>query len=89
METARAQLEIVGTPHGHLTGSIRFPIKVYEYPTIAVRFPYKHRTVLTQNVDASQSNKSYDARINCKHICRSPRSPTMSKTRRENRKLLY
>ena len=53
-ETARAQSEIEGTTHGHSTGSVRFPLKVSGYPTISVRFPYDLRTVLTQNVDASQ-----------------------------------
>ena len=43
-------------------------------------FPYDLHTVLSQNIDESQSKKSYDARINCKHIRRSPwsDSPTMS-----------
>ena len=51
-----------------------------------VRFPYDLSTVLTKNVDESQSKKSYDARMNCKYIRRSPRSPTMSKILRENRR---
>ena len=76
--------EIVGTPQGHRMGSVRFRPKICGYPTISVRFPYDLRTGLTQNVDESQSKKSYDARINCKRKCRSPRSPTMSKSRREN-----
>ena len=48
-ETTRSQSEIVGTPHGHRTGPGRFPLKVYL------------RTVLTQNIEESQSKKSYDA----------------------------
>ena len=39
-ETARAQSEIVGTPHGHRTGSLRFPLKVCGDPTISLRSPY-------------------------------------------------
>ena len=39
-ETARAQSEIVGTSHGHRTGSLRFPLKVCGDPTISLRPPY-------------------------------------------------
>ena len=78
-ETARAQSEIEGTPDEHRTGSVRFPLQLCGYPTISVRFRNDIRTVLIQNVDESQCKKSCDARMNCKHIRRSPRSPTMSK----------
>ena len=78
-ETARAQPKSVGTPHAHCTGSVRFPLKECGYPMITVRIPYDLRTVLTQNVDESQGKKSYDVRMNCKHICHSPRSLTYSK----------
>ena len=39
-ETARAQSEIVGTLHGHRMGSLRFPLKVCEDPTISLRSPH-------------------------------------------------
>ena len=74
-ETARAQSEIVGTPHGHRMGSLRFPLKVAE----TLRFPYDRRTVLTtRKIEESQNKKSYDAHKNRKHLPRSPLSPTMS-----------
>ena len=38
-ETARAQSEIVGTPHGHRRGFVRFLLKLYEDPTISLRPP--------------------------------------------------
>ena len=50
------------------------------------RCPYDLRTGLTQNVDEYETKKVYDARTNCKHISRSPRSPMTSKTRRKNRR---
>ena len=42
---------------------------------------YDRHAFLYQNADKRLSKKSYDARLNCKHIHvrRSPRSPTMSK----------
>ena len=73
------QAEIVGTPHGHRTGSVRFPLKACEYPTISIRFSYDLRTVLPQSVDKSARKKSCDARMNRKHIHRGPRSHTMPK----------
>ena len=39
-ETARAQLEIVGTPLGNRTDSLRFPLKVCGDPTISLRSPH-------------------------------------------------
>ena len=39
-ETVRTQSEIITTPRGHRTGSVRFPIKVCGYPTISIRSPY-------------------------------------------------
>ena len=57
------------------------PQTSHGHPTISLRSP-----AVTQKVDESQSKKSYNARMNCKHIRRSQRSPTMSKlNRRENR----
>ena len=44
------------------------------YPTIPLRSQY-----LNQNVEESQSKKSYDARMNFKHVRRGPRSHTTSK----------
>ena len=67
-ETTRAKSEIVGTPHGYRMVSIRFLLKVSGCPTISVWFPHDLCTVLTQNVDKRQNKKSYDARMNCKHI---------------------
>ena len=45
--------------------------ETYSYRRIIFRF--------YQNVDKRQIKKSYDAHMNCKHIPRSPLSPTMSK----------
>ena len=46
-ETARAQSEIIPTPRGRRTGSVRFPVKECGYPTISIRSSYgsdsKHR----------------------------------------------
>ena len=68
-ETARAESEIVGTPHRHCTGSIRFPLKVCGYPTIYIQFPYDLcMTVPTQNVDGSQSKKSFDVHIQLRSV---------------------
>ena len=38
METARVQLEVLGTPYGHLNDSERFPLKVCRDPATSVRF---------------------------------------------------
>ena len=43
-ETARAQSEVLGTPHGHRTGSISFPLKVFGDP------PYNLCMFLTQSL---------------------------------------
>ena len=39
-QTAKAKSEIVGTPYGHRTGSVRFQLKVCGDPTISLRSPY-------------------------------------------------
>ena len=53
-ETARAQSEIVETPHGHRTGSLRFQLNLHEDPTISLRSPYgsdsEHRRKLEQEI---------------------------------------
>ena len=67
------QSEIVGTPHRHHTGSIRYPLKSAG-TTISVGSLYDLSTVLTWNLDEFDN-----ARMHCKHIRRSPGSPTMSK----------
>ena len=52
-ETARAQSEIAGTPHGHRMGFFRFPLKCGD-PTISIRSPYgsdsEHRSKLEQEI---------------------------------------
>ena len=65
----------IGTPYGQRTGSVRY------LRTICgdIRLPYDRLAFLYENVDKWQIKKSHDARMNCKHIRRSPRSHTMSK----------
>ena len=67
-ETAYAQSEIVGT----LTDIARAPYDFYLKCVETLRFPYDLRTVLTRNIKESQNKISYDARMNCKHLRRSP-----------------
>ena len=61
--------EIVKTPRGHRTGSVQFQLKVCGDPLIFLRSPNSsdsgHRRKLVYQ-------KSNDARINCKHLRRSP-----------------
>ena len=64
------------------TGFVRYPLKICG----DLRLRYDRLAFLYQNVDKRQIKKSYYARMNYKHIRRSPRSPTMSKNRRENRR---
>ena len=51
-ETTKARLEVLGTPYGHRTDSVRSPLKVCGDPVTAVRSP---SAFLTQNVDESHS----------------------------------
>ena len=69
----RAQSEIVGhlTETSHelstiSTYSVRIP---YDFHTISLRSPYG-----SDSERRRKSKKSYDTRLNCKHIRRSPRS---------------
>ena len=60
---------------------------LYTISTLSVRIPYDFRTIsVDQNVDESQSKKSYDVFMKFKRIRRSTPSPTMSKNRKENRR---
>ena len=70
----------IGTPYGQRTGSVRYLRSICG----DIRLPYDRLAFLYENVDKWQIKKSHDVRMNCKHIRRSPRSPTMSKNRREN-----
>ena len=74
-ETARARSEIVGT----LTDIARAPYDFHLKSAETLRFPYDLHTVLTRNIEESHNKKSYDARLNCKRLRRSPLSVTMSK----------
>ena len=51
-ETAKARLEVLGTPYGHRTDSVRSPLEVCGDPATSVRSP---SAFLTQNVDESRS----------------------------------
>ena len=56
-----------------------FHLKCANTLRFSIRFSYDLRTVLPQSVDKSARKKSYDARMNRKHIRRGPRSHTMPK----------
>ena len=73
--TLRFVSERIGTPCGLRTGFVRYPLKICG----DLWLPYDRLAFLYQNVDKRQIKKSNDAFMNCKHIRRSPRSPTMSK----------
>ena len=56
-ETAIAQSEIVGTPHGHSTGCVRFLLKYFGDRTVSIRHPYDLRTGL------SKENGTFDEKL--------------------------